>query len=177
MLPFFPHLLVYLLDNFNSNCPWKTWSKLSFFVKTNHSFLPFVSSTFTGPWEEFPFYPMATLPMSVSLFLILFREMSQKPGYVDNGTIGLSAFLDSLKHVQPWLISAKHGFFCDRLFHKSLFILQNNIVCTRFCDVQCQNKNVVECFQIYPRRFFSSFYPFSPQLCCSLPIWLTLHVH
>lgn len=71
------------------------------FVKTNHLFLPFVSSTFTGPWEEFPFYPMATLPMSVSLFLILFREMSQKPGYVDNGTIGLSAFLDSLKHVQP----------------------------------------------------------------------------
>lgn len=78
--------------------------EVSFFlVKTNCLFLPFVSSIFMGSWKEFPFYPMLTLPLSVSLFLVLFKSLGILL-QLDNVTIGLFAFLDSLKLILWFLL-------------------------------------------------------------------------
>lgn len=149
-----------------------------FLVKTNHLFLPFVSSIFMGSWEEFPFYPMPALPMWVSLFLVLFREISQKrvctpsTGQCEHRIV---CFFGQFKTCTTMTYLCKaYGFFCDSFFHKLLFILWNITVSTHFCGMQCQTQNVVECCLL--KETYSSFYPISPQLCCrSLSIWLTLH--
>lgn len=70
-----------------------------------------------GSWEEFPFYPVSALAMSVSISSSLQRlswELVESLGklcilhQLDNVSIRLSALLDGLIYVQPRLISAKH---------------------------------------------------------------------
>lgn len=163
---FFSSLLVYILDSLNSNSPWKTWSKF-FLVKTNHLFLPFVSSIFMGLWEEFPFYPTPALPLSVSLFLVLFGEIFWKPactsstGQCDHRIVCFSGQFRTC--ITLTYLCKAYGLLCDRLFHKFLFILWNIIVSTHF--VVCNVRHRMLLNVVSSRRF-------SPHFTHSIPTLL-----